>query len=141
MELVIPDGAQVHITIGHPPLLALPDEARAIAPSTERSRGRLGKSLLVGALLFAAFEAGRIFPHRAESASAAQPPPKMADSKVSEDRDAGDIPRAFRARIAQPPHIVPPPGSAPAAPLGDSTGGPPAPAAVPTQSNPFGLQN
>ena len=59
MELVIPDGAQVHITVGQPPLLALPQDPRAVASLPERSSGRIVKSLLAGVLLIGAFQAGR----------------------------------------------------------------------------------
>ena len=139
MELVIPDGAQVHITVGHPPLLALPDESRAITATTARPRGRLGKALLAGIFLIGAFEAGRTFPHHADATSAAQPPAVVAGSGVAEDRDAGEIPRAFRDRIEQAPQVVPPPGAASVAPTNGSTGSAGVPAAAPTQANPFGL--
>ena len=54
MELVIPDGAQVHITVGQPPLLALPQDPRAVASLPERSSGRIVKSLIAGVLLIGA---------------------------------------------------------------------------------------
>ena len=46
MELVIPDGAQVHITVGHAPhLLALADESvRSLTTPAPSSKGRLLKS-------------------------------------------------------------------------------------------------
>jgi hypothetical protein len=136
MELVIPDGAQVHITVGQPPLLALPQDPRAVASLPERSSGRIVKSLLAGVLLIGAFQAGRFLPHHAETASAAQPTAAAASPGVTGSSAAGEIPPAFRAQIAQPPHVVPPPGAA----TGGSTGGATAPATAPAPANPFGLQ-
>jgi hypothetical protein len=136
MELVIPDGAQVHITVGQPPLLALPQDPRAVASLPERSSRRIVKGLLAGVLLIGAFQAGRFLPHHVETASAAQPPTSPAKPSVTGSSAAGEIPPAFRAQIAQPPHVVPPPGAAPAAATGGST----APAAAPAPANPFGLQ-
>jgi hypothetical protein len=140
MELVIPDGAQVHITVGQPPLLALPQDPRAVASLPERSSGRIVKSLLAGVLLIGAFQAGRFLPHHPETASAAQPTAAAAVPGVTGSSAAGEIPPAFRAQIAQPPQVVPPPGAAPAAATGGSIGGATAPAAAPTPANPFGLQ-
>src|ERR1700722_214712 len=138
MELVIPDGAQVQITVGQPPLLALPQDPRAVASLPERSSGRIVKSLLAGVLLIGAFQAGRFLPHHPETASAAQP--TAAAPGVTGSSAAGEIPPAFRAQTAQPPHVVPPPGAAPAAATGGSIGGATAPAAAPAPANPCGLQ-
>jgi hypothetical protein len=53
---------------------------------------------------------------------------------------AGEIPAAFRAQVAQPPQVTPPPGAAPVAAPGGSVGGGAAPATAPSTTNPFGLQ-
>jgi hypothetical protein len=140
MELVIPDGAQVHITVGQAPLLALAQDPRAVASLPERSSGRIVKSLLAGVLLIGAFQAGRFLPHHAETASAAQPTAAAAVPGVTGSSAAGEIPPAFRAQIAQPPQVVPPPGAAPAAATAGAAGGVAAPAAAPAPANPFGLQ-
>ncbi len=138
MELVIPDGAQVHITVGQPPLLALPHDPRAIAPSSDRPRGRIAKGVLAGVLLLGAFQAGRFLPHHADTASAAPPMATIVAPGVTEGSPAaGEIPPAFRAQMARPPQVVPPPGAVPAA----STGGTVAPVPTPAPTNPFGLRD
>ena len=145
MELVIPDGAQVHITVGHPPLLALPHDRSADAPPPGRSTGRLAKGLVAGVLFIGAFQAGRFLPHHAQTASAA-PPAALAgsgaaDGNAAGGNAAGEIPPAFRAQMAQPPQVVPPPGAAaPASDMGGSTGSPTA-APAPPAANPFGLHS
>ncbi len=135
MELVIPDGAQVHITVGQPPLLALPHDARATAPSSERQRGRVTKGILAGVLLIGAFQAGRLLPHHADMASAAPPAAAIAPG-ATEGSAGGELPPAFRAQMAQPPQVVPPPGAGPAAAPGAPASGP----AAPAPPNPFGLK-
>ncbi len=137
MEVVIPNGNQVHITIGQPPLLALPHETRAVAVPSERPRGRIAKGLLAGFVLVGAFQAGRFLPHRAETA-AAQLATGPAGTGATES--GGGIPPAFRAQMGQPPQVVPPPGAAPAGTAGGSSGNAAAPAAAPASANPFGLQ-
>ena len=132
MQLVIPDGAQVHITVGQPPLLALPHDSRATAPSSERQRRRVTKGILAGVLLIGAFQAGRLLPHHADMASAAPPAAAIA-SGATEGSAAAEIPSAFRAQMAQPPQVVPPPGARPVAPPG-------APGSGTAPPNPFGLQ-
>jgi hypothetical protein len=141
MELVIPDGAQVHIMVGQPPLVALPNDPRAVASQPERPSGRIVKSLVVGVLLIGAFQTGRLLPHHAETASAAQPTAAAGTvPDVTGRSAAGEIPPAFRAQIAQPPHVVPPPGATPAAATAGAAGGVAAPVAAPAPANPFGLQ-
>jgi hypothetical protein len=146
MELVIPDGAQVYITVGQPPLLALPHEPHAVAPQPARSSGRIVKTLLAGVVLLGAFQAGRLLPHQPDTAAAAQPTTAhltaAAAPGATESSAAGEIPQAFRAQVAQPPQVIPPPGAAPAA-GGSATGGSgrsAAPAAAPAPASPFGLQ-
>ena len=136
MELVIPDGVQVHITVGHPPLLALPHDPPAVASPPGLPRGRIAKGLIAGVFLVGAFQAGRLSPHRAETAAAAQPPAAVATTDGSA---AAEIPPAFRALLGEPPHVVPAPGAAPTAPTGGvkSDAGP---AAAPAPTNPFGLR-
>jgi hypothetical protein len=140
MELVIPDGAQVYITVGQPPLFALPHESNAAAPQPARSSGRIVKTLLAGVLLIGAFQAGRFLPHHPDSASAAQPASAAAVPGPAGSGTAGEIPPAFRAQVAQPPQVIPPPGAAPVAAPGGSVGGSTGPAAAPATANPFGLQ-
>jgi hypothetical protein len=150
MELVIPDGAQVYITVGQPPLLALPHQPHAVAPQyppqPERSGGRIVKTLLAGVVLLGAFQAGRLLPHQPDTAAAAQPTTAhltaAAAPGATESSAAGEIPQAFRAQVAQPPQVIPPPGAPPAA-GGSATGGSgrsAAPAAAPAPASPFGLQ-
>jgi len=140
MELVIPDGAQVYITVGQPPGLALPHESHAVAPQPPRSNGRIVKTLLAGVLLICAFQAGRFLPHHPDIPSAAQPASAAAVLGMAGSGAAGEIPPAFRAQVSQPPQVIPPPGAssvaAPGASVGRSTG----PAAAPATANPFGLQ-
>jgi len=141
MEVVIPNGTQVHITIGQPPLLALPYDKRAVAIPSEGPRGRIAKGLLAGFVLVGAFQAGRFLPHRAETASAAQLAAGRSGTGATESGGGnGEIPTAFRAQMGQPPQVVPPPGAAPAGTAGGSTGNAAAPAAAPASANPFGLQ-
>jgi hypothetical protein len=133
MELLIPDGAQVHITVGVPPLLALPHDPPAVASPIDRPHGRTAKGLLTGVLLIGAVQVRRFLPHHAETASAARSPTASAVSAVTESNTAAEIPRAFRTQMAQPPQLTPPPGVA--APVSGS------PAAAPSAApNPFGLQ-
>jgi hypothetical protein len=134
MELVIPDGAQVHITIGNAPLLALPNEA-APQPANPKSGGRFLKGVVAGVLMLGAFQAGRILPHRGDPISPAQAsvaeraPPALPRAGAAADQPAGvEIPPAFRDKLAQPPQVAPPPGQPAVAAPGS-----------PTPSNPFGL--
>jgi hypothetical protein len=136
MELVIPDGAQVHITIGQPPLLALPRDPSAATSPTDRPRGRIAKGFVAGVFLIGAFQVGWFLPHHAETASAAQPAASGAGSGVTEGSAAAEIPPAFRTRMAQPPRLTLPPGVA--APSSGSAGT--APSTAPVSPNPFGLQ-
>jgi hypothetical protein len=140
MELVIPDGTQVYITVGQPPLFALPHESNAAAPQPARSSGRIVKTLLAGVLLIGAFQAGRFLPHHPDIPSAAQPASAAAVLGMAGSGAAGEIPAAFRAQVVQPPQVIPPPGAAPVAAPGGSVGGGAAPATAPSSTNPFGLQ-
>jgi hypothetical protein len=136
MELVIPNGAQVHITIRQPPLLALPHDSPAVASPTDRPRGRIAKTLLAGVFIIGAFQAGRFLPHHAETASAAQPPANSASSSATGGSTAAEIPPAFRTQMAQPPQLTPAPGVA--APGSSNPAA--APSTAPEGPNPFGLQ-
>ena len=140
MELVIPDGAQVHITIGQPPVPALQHDTGPIALLPEQPRGRIAKGLLAGALLFGAFQAGRFLPHHAGTADAAQPQAASAGSGLTGYSNTGEIPPAFRAQIARRPQVLPPPGAAPVAAPDGPTSGAPTQAPAPAPANPFGLQ-
>jgi hypothetical protein len=134
MELVIPDGAQVHISIGNTPLLALPNET-VPQPAAVKSGGRFLKGVVAGVLILGAFQAGRVMSHRddpippaqASVAERASPvlPPAAAPANQPE---AAEIPPAFREKLTQPPHVALPPGQAAVAAPG-----------TPTPANPFGL--
>jgi hypothetical protein len=134
MELVIPDGAQVQITIGNARLLALPNET-APHPATPKSGGRFLKGVVAGVLILGAFQAGRILPHRGDPIPPAQAsvgertPPVLPRAAAAADQpEAAEIPPAFRDNLAQPPQVAPPPGQAVVAAPG-----------TPTPANPFGL--
>jgi hypothetical protein len=134
MELVIPDGAQVQITIGTAPLLALPNET-APQPATPKSGGRFLKGVVAGVLILGAFQAGRILPHRGDPIPPAQAsvgertPPVLPRAAAAADQpEAAEIPPAFRDKLAQPPQVAQPPGQAVVAAPG-----------TPTPANPFGL--
>jgi hypothetical protein len=133
MELVIPDGAQVHITIGNAPLLALPNET-APQPAALKS-GRFLKGVVAGVVILGAFQAGRVMSHRGDPIPSAQAsveertPPVLPRAAAAADQpEAAEIPPAFRDKLAQPPQVAPPPGQAAVAAPG-----------TPTPANPFGL--
>jgi hypothetical protein len=134
MELVIPDGAQVHITIGNTPLLALPNET-APQPATPKSGGRFLKGVVAGVLILGAFQAGRIMSHPDDPIPPAQAsveeraPPVLPRAAAPADQpEAAEIPPAFREKLTQPPQVAPPPGQAAVVAPG-----------TPTPANPFGL--
>ena len=134
MELVIPDGAQVHITIGNSPLLALPNET-APQPATPKSGGRFLKGVVAGVLILGAFQAGRVMSHRGDPIPPAQTsveertPPVLPRAAAAADQpEAAEIPPAFRDKLGQPPQVAPPPGEAAVVAPG-----------TPTPANPFGL--
>jgi hypothetical protein len=141
MELVIPDGAQVQITVGHPQFVALPHDPRPLTTAPVRTSGRILKGLAAGLLLMVAFQAGRLLPHRAETASAAQPSPSVAEAPSEPGTgQVADVPPAFRAQIAQPPQVIPPPGAARPGVNAVPAGAPAPPAGTPAAPNAFGLQ-
>jgi hypothetical protein len=134
MELIIPDGAQVHITIGNTPLLALPNETAA-QPATLKSGGRILKGFVAGVLILGAFQAGRVISHRgdptprAQASVAEHAPPALPRAAAPTDQpEAAEIPPAFRDKLAQAPQVAPPPGQAAVVAPG-----------TPTPANPFGL--
>jgi hypothetical protein len=134
MELVIPDGAHVHITIGNAPLLALPIET-TLHPVAMKSAGRFLKGIVAGVLILGAFQAGRVMSHRGDPIPPAQAsveertPPVLPRAAVAPDQPAAaEIPPAFRDTLAQTPQVAPPPGQAVG--LAPSN---------PTSANPFGL--
>jgi len=135
MELVIPDGAQVHITIGNTPLLALPNET-APQPATQKSGARFLKGIVAGVLVLGAFQAGQVMSHRGDPVPPAQasvaeraPPVLPRTAAMADQPEAAEIPPAFRDKLAQPPQVAPPPGQAAVVAPG-----------TPTPANPFGLQ-
>ena len=132
MELVIPDGALVHIAIGNPPLLALPSEAPAapaLPPAPRRGHPYL-KGLLALVLLVGAFEAGRRLPPSGEGVAPARAAlatrdalPPSADQALLPGRPSSfeptppnraaapaQVPPSFAEQLRQPPTILPPPG-------------------------------
>jgi hypothetical protein len=134
MELVIPDGAQVHITIGNSPLLALPNET-APQPATLKPGGRFLKGVVAGVLILGAFQAGRVMSHRDDPISPAQasvqertPPVLPRAAAAADHSEAAEIPPAFRDKLGQPPQVAPPPGQAAVVAPG-----------APAPANPFGL--
>jgi len=134
MELMIPDGARVHITIGSTPLLALPNET-ATRPAALKSGSHFLKGVVAGALILGAFQAGRVMSHRGDPIQPAQAsveertPPVLPRAVSTSDRAAAaEIPPAFRDKLALPPQVAPPPGQAAIAAPGD-----------PTPANAFGL--
>jgi len=140
MELVIPDGAQVHITVGHPPLLA-PPPAQVPQRLTEAvalpRRRTLLKGAAVAALLLGAFLVGRhsgIPPAPIDPATAAMTGPNLGpvpvehafpDRPLSQTAAAGpapgqpaaQVPPALAEALRKPPTVIPPPGQA-APPVG-----------------------
>ena len=140
MDLVIPDGVPVHITIGNgPPLLALPHETdvRVVPAPRGSSGGRLVKSVLAAVLLFGSFQVGRFTGHHVDTVSNAQAASEARAAPVpatqADQAASTEIPPAFRNQMAQAPQVSPPPGQAPRTKAG--TSGPTEPPA----SNPFGL--
>ena len=156
MELVIPDGQQVHIAIGNPPLLALPSEAPAApaAPATPRRGHPYVKGLLALVLLVGAFEAGRRLPPAGESVAPARAAlatrdalPSPADQAPVPGRPSSldltppnrpatpaQVPPSFAEQLRQPPTILPPTGR-------PASGNPGGPAGTPgsAPANAFGL--
>ncbi len=153
MEFVIPEGAQVRITIGGAPWLALPNGSVPAGVATPAvPPARRGHTLLKGAvavvLLLGAFETGRYVSTRTgpvEPAQAALIAPRPAPAAGAEPAfpdhplprptaaapSPTEIPPAFRQQLAQPPRVTPPPGQSSA-----RTG-----SAAPGRAsvNPFGL--
>jgi hypothetical protein len=136
MELVIPDGAQVHIMIGTAPLLALPNET-APQPAALKSGGRFLKGVVAGVLILGAFQAGRVMSHQGDPIPPAQAyvahrtPPVLPRAAATADQpEAAEIPPAFRDKLSQPPQVAPPPGQPAVAAPG-----------TPTPANPFGLHD
>jgi len=134
MELVIPDGAQVHITIGNGPPLALPNET-APQLAARQQGSRFLKSVAASVLILGAFQAGRIVSHRGDPIPEAQASietstsPALPRAGEAADQPAhAEIPPAFRDKLAQPAQVAPPPGQAVVAAPG-----------APAPANPFGL--
>lgn len=139
MQLEIPDGVQVHLTIGAPhaaaPLLALADgtTARLRTPS---AMVRFVKGVALAAILVGCFQAGRLTSSRTEPVQAAQAANASAAAQVSASSlipapsaqtPSTEVPPAFRDQLARAPQATP---TAPPAPP-PGRGQPP--------PNPFGL--
>ena len=142
MNFEIPEGANVHITIGRAPPLALTDQ-RAEPPLRPRGRGIIGTTLKftsIAVLVIGAFWVGE---QRVQAAGAdtgfaapppvnqafprAAPPPSQAAAAPPSPATPDQIPPDFQAQLQQPPNIQPPPGQNPAAANGNQ--------------NAFGLSN
>jgi hypothetical protein len=140
MELVIPDGAQVHITVGHPPLLAptAPQLPQTLTEAVPLPRRRpLLKGTAVAALLLGAFLVGRhsgipptpidpataamtgsnLGPVPVEHASPDHPLPQTAAAGPSQGQPAAQVPPALAEALRKPAIVIPPPGQA-APPVG-----------------------
>jgi hypothetical protein len=138
MQLVIPDGAEIHITVGRPTPLALAHNPHLPLPAPVPAGRRFFKGLALGTVLVVAFQAGRWLPHHPDTVSAAQASSAALPAQSTPEHGvAADIPPAFRAQMAQPPQVIPPPGKGTAAP---PTPGTPD-AGAPSRPNPFGLQD
>jgi hypothetical protein len=124
MELVISDGAQVHITVGHPPLLAPPSSQLLQTPSEAvppPRRRPLVKGVLVMTLLVGAFLVGRHYGAASEpigqataALSAPNPGPLLDRDAVGppQGEPVAQVPPALAEALRQPPTVVPPPGQA-----------------------------
>lgn len=135
MELVIPDGAQVHITVGYPPLLAspvaqVPQTLLEAVPSPRRRP--LLKGAVATALLLGAFLCGRHFDVPSEPidpATAALTAPNLGplpvehafpDHPLAHKKVAGpaqgdpsaQVPAALAEALRKPPTVILPPGHA-----------------------------
>lgn len=140
MELIIPEGAQVHITIGAPaaPMLALPAPTQEAAPS--KTRRPLLKGVLASFLLFGTYTIGKHTGSVASSvqtASAGMPAAaQLPEQHAFPDRplprptnqvaasDPTQIPSEFTQQLRQAPTVVPPPGqAAPSAARGEDAFG------------------
>lgn len=145
MQLMIPEGAQVHIVIGHATPLALPPPAAP--PATAPRSGRpLLKGAVVLLLVAGAFAGGRHLAARPDGLGAAEAALAMPQAAPVGGQSASlDAPNAVAAppalapstpepvippdlarQLQGPPTVIRPPGS-PAA-------------GAPPSANPFGLQ-
>ena len=128
MQLVIPEGAQVHITVGHPPQLSL--SGATAMPSA----GRVLKGFLAAVVIFGAFQIGRFIPHHPDAVPFARAADTGQAQTVRPVRptdgvqpDPSQIPPAFRQELARPPQMEPAPGHVAVSPN------------APAPANPFGL--
>lgn len=135
MELVIPDGAQVHITIGSPPLLALTHEK---APPVQRRLRPVLGGIVVGVLMLGSYQVGKrtaspssdrvaqvelrggssLAPQElAETRLAGGDPQRLTAPILPPPNEPGRIPAEFAQQLRQARTVTPPPGqAAPAAP-------------------------
>jgi hypothetical protein len=122
MELVIPDGAQIHITVGHPPQLACPGAPLLQAPPDvvlPPRRRPLVKGALAISLLLGAFLVGRHYGVPSEPIGQATAALTAANLGPLPDRDAvgphqgepaAQVPPALAEALRRPPTVVPAPG-------------------------------
>ena len=104
MQLEIPDGARVHITIGGPLLLASPPDTVA-----NQTPAKLNRPLLTGiavvAVLFVGFQFWRNGPGHGGAMQAAS----MAQA-TERPPSTTEVPPGFRQRLDLPAQVTPPPG-------------------------------
>ena len=140
MELVIPDGAQVHITIGAPSLLALTSDP---SPSVQRRFRPVLTGIAASVLMLGGYQVGKrnAAPASARVAQAELRGPSLAPPALAEPRlaaakpqrqvpptpgpvnEPGHVPAEFAQQLRQAPTVVPPPGQP----------------SSPGSANPFGL--
>jgi hypothetical protein len=145
MQIEVPDGAYVHVSIGHAPMPLLPAPLLAapapggVAPFKRR---RLLTSMAGLLVLFGGYEIGRLTGPRGADLQAAQAAPAtlsaataaLREQHAFPDRplpripapatDPGQVPAAFTDQLRVAPTVQPPPGQPPS-----GSGG----------ANPFGL--
>ena len=145
--LRIPEGARVHITIGHAGAIPSAPAGGTERPPAPRLAGPILKSVAVGVLLFGAFAAGRFFPggagvvepliaaNQRRVAAATEPQafpeqalpsqPRIADSApapAAAPPQAQRVPPELARLMRQQPAITPPPGQAQGAPAKNAFG-------------------
>ena len=150
MEIMLPDSAEIQITIGRSLPLALTHEPARESPTRGRAHPLL-KGALALALLFAGFGAGRYWAAPSESSRPTQAalvlPRVTGEQHAFPDRPLPNEPAPSRAGIDQatPQGAVPPTlGPAPLSELARQLQQPPTivpPSGQPTGKNPFGLEN
>ena len=132
MQLEIPDNTTLHIIIGKPAPVALPDmdysaTASTVSPPPASSGRHLLTAVLGAALLLGGYGMGRILPHTSGvSTQAAASIARGAADDRGAPPDQGatvaapQIPDALTRQLQQQPTIVPAPNQPPATSNGQS---------------------